>query len=564
MNILFIVPLNEPYDEITSANKAAWKFKLNIYKNIKRIDCAYPTGLLSISSYVKKHNPDINIKILDFNGIMNKVAQRKYESSGSFGGCEFEDFLEEALSWVDGFTPDIIGISALFCSNYRDLKPLASFLRKRYHESLIICGGHLASSSYRRIYEDNLEIDAIAFGEGEIPFLELVEAVLSQKKLRYLSSSPCWITKEKINSGAIFTPQNKVIVDLDEIPPFDLDMLVFPDIYFNSMKYFFGTDLREDQKEIFIFSTRGCPFNCVFCASQAVHGHKVRSYSLERVKRDILYYNKKYNTTRFIFFDDHFLPNKDRAMEILNFISQNNFTAEIPTPAFFSIDEDIASAMKRVGIKEANITIESGNEDTLKNIIHKPGDLKKANEAVNFLHNKGIIVVSIVLIGFPGETKESIEKGLDYLLTTNIDWFSCFVVAPLPGSELYKICEENGYLVEDYDISTTNFKKCLIRTKDFTPEYIEKKAYEMNLILNFINNYNIRAGNYDIALKFFERIINSVIDTHAFAYYFAAKCCKKLDLEDRYKIYKEKYKEMIEKYPFWREYATQFNLEELD
>jgi len=134
----------------------------------------------------------------------------------------------------------------------------------------------------------------------------------------------------------------------------------------------------------------------------------------------------------------------------------------------------------------------------------------------------------------------------------------------LPGSRLFEICQEKGYLVPGEDILTMDYKKCIIKTDDFTPEYIEKKAYEMNLKLNFMNNYDYRTGNYGTALMFFERVINSVIDTHAFAYYFAAKCCRKLGLNEKYRIYKEKYAEMFLKYTFWREYANQFNLAALD
>ncbi|MFA5879335.1 MAG: radical SAM protein [Candidatus Margulisiibacteriota bacterium] len=564
MNILFIFPLNEPFQTIIGANKTAWKNKLNSYKNIKKLDCAYPTGLLAISAYIKKHVPEANIKILDFNAVLNQIALRKYQDLENFENYSYEEFFKEAFSHIDGFIPQIIGISTLFCSNFQDLKFLTPFLKKNYQDSLIVGGGHMASSLYKQIFDDvDIKIDTISFGEGEIPMAELVKATIAGNQAEYIAFSPSWITKEKISSNKDFVPQNKLIEDLDEIPPYDLGMLVFPDVYFNSTKYFFVIESEEDKREMFTFTTRGCPYHCVFCASQNVHGHKVRSYSVERIKSDILYYNEKYKITRFVFYDDHFLVRKKRAMEILDFIHENNFIAEVPTPAFFSITEEVAAAMRRAGMKEVNITIESGNEDTLKNIIHKPGGLKQANEAVDFLHNEGIITVSNILIGLPGETKESIDKGLEYLLSTEIDWFQCFVVAPLPGSELFKICEENKYLVEDFDISTMDYKKCLIKTDDFSPEYIEKKAYDMNLILNFINNYNMRIGNYQTALKFFERIINAVIDTHAFAYYFAAKCCKELNLEEKYNIYKTKYEEMIRTYDFWQDYATQFNLEKL-
>ena len=175
--------------------------------------------------------------------------------------------------------------------------------------------------------------------------------------------------------------------------------------------------------------------------------------------------------------------------------------------------------------------------------MHKPANLKKAEEAVRNLHDAGIIAISNILIGLPGETAESIEKGIEYLLTTEINWFQCFVAAPLPGSELYDICEQNNYFA-DYDIYSMDFKKCVIRTADFTPEFIERKVYEMNLRLNFVNNYDMRCGNYTAALRLFERILTNVIDTHALAYYYAAICCQKLNLTDKYSKYKDKYYEM--------------------
>lgn len=562
IKILLLFPLNESYSGIISAGQTAWKSKLNPYKNIKKLDCAYPTGILSIAAYLKKNLPGAEIKILDVNAVMNRVAARKYQQGGTFEGYAFTDLMGEAVAALEGFAPDIIGISTLFCSNYADLKELTGWLRKRFARALVVCGGHLASAVYRRMYADGMQIDAIGFGEGEVPMLELARAAEQGNALDYLRDSPLWITAAKAADNS-FVPQSVLLTDLDEIPPFDFTTLVFPDAYFNSTKYFFVIDSKEERREMFVFSSRGCQYTCVFCASQNVHGHKVRVHSVERIKSDILYYNRNYGITRFVFYDDHFLSGKVRALEILEFIRQQGFTAEIPTPAFFSIDRDIAEAMGRGGIKEVNITIESGNENTLKRIIHKPGSLKKANEAVDLLHEQGIIAVSNILIGLPGETKESIDSGLEYLLSTKIDWFQCFVVAPLPGSELYEICQKNDYLVPGFDLATMDYKKCLISTPDFTPEYIENKAYEMNLRLNFVSNTNMRSGNYTRALMFFERVINAVIDTHAFAYYYAAVCCRALGYTEKYEKYKAKYSEMIEKYEFWRAYAGRFNLEPL-
>lgn len=548
MNILFIIPLNAPYDTIIGAEISASDTKLRIRDHIK---CMYPSGILCICAYIQKYISNINIKIIDLNVILTQLNLSKIEDSNQY---KLEDLIREALSMVDGFTPDIIGISAFFANVYRDLKPIASFLRNRYCDSLIVCGGHTATALYDRIYEDDLVIDAVCFGEGEIPTLELIRAILFGNKEEYLSSSPCWITKKKIRSEKKFIPQHNAIVNLDEIPPYDLNTLLFPNAYFNPPHSFFRIE-SEKPRIMFMFVTRGCPYRCIFCASHSVHGRKVRYYSVDRIKKAILYYNKQYNITKFLFYDDHFMSKKDQAIEILKFISEQNFIAEIATPAFSSIDADVVSAMKCAGIQSVNITIESGNEDTLKNIIHKSAGLQKAEEVVDLLRAAGMIVMTNILIGFPGETKESIDEGLEYLLTTNFNWFSCLIATPLPGSQLYKICKENGYFISNDDILSMNFTKCIIKTKDFTPEYIERKVYEMNLKLNFVNNYDFRTGNYKMALFLFEKVINSVIDTHAFAYYFAAKCCAKLSLDEKYQLYKAKYEEIVAKDPFWRDWV---------
>jgi len=245
MNVLFIFPLNEPYSTIVNASKIPWKSKLNANKNIKKIDCVYPTGLLSIATYAKKHIPDINIKILDFNVIMNQAAQRMV---AGMDGYSFADFMSEAMIAVDGFKPDIIGISTLFCSNYQELGGVSAFLKKRYPDSFTICGGHLVSAVYQRVYKENLAIDAISFGEGEIHFVELVNAILDGKRDEYLAASNAWRTEEKLKIEPGFVPQRKLILDLDEIPRYDFDMLLFPDAYYNSTKYFFVIDTQKEQR----------------------------------------------------------------------------------------------------------------------------------------------------------------------------------------------------------------------------------------------------------------------------------------------------------------------------
>jgi hypothetical protein len=89
------------------------------------------------------------------------------------------------------------------------------------------------------------------------------------------------------------------------------------------------------------------------------------------------------------------------------------------------------------------------------------------------------------------------------------------------------------------------------------------KVYETNLFVNYVNNYDMRLGNYAKALCLFESVLFDVIDTHAFAYYYAALCAEKLDIADKYSLYKNKYNTMLNTFSFWDNWSKHFSLPDL-
>ncbi|MDR1471373.1 MAG: B12-binding domain-containing radical SAM protein [Synergistaceae bacterium] len=562
MNILLILPLSYPYDEIVfQVDSMEWERKISNIKGIKKPDIAYPNGLLSIAAYIKKHYPNVDIRILDFNMLICKVVE---DSNRDIFSMRKEEFWGYCLSLIPDFKADIIGISLMFCSVFEDLIPLVGFLRKRFDNIFIAVGGHLATAIYDTILQ-NLRgaVDAVCYGEGEIPFLELVYAISEGRAKEYLESDNSWVTCGKLLNHVNFTPQNKFIYELDDIPMYDFDVIVERKLYLKYIKALMFSEDREADSTFYMFTTRGCPGRCVFCASQNVHGHNVRYYSTQRVKSDIMHYMSTYGIKSVMFYDDHFLTDRCRAIEILDFMSENKIKTNVANPPFFSISEEVAASLKRAGIKETILAIESGNEETLRNIVHKPGNLDRARESIDYLRHEGIVVFCNLLLGFPGETKEAMEKSIEGALGLGSNWYSCYVVAPLPGSELYEICKKNNNFVPGSDIFKMNFKKGVIQTQDFTHEYVEKKVYETNLLLNFVKNHDMKIGNFALALRLFERVLDDVIDTHAFAYYFSAICAMNLGLNEKYKRYKGRYYEMIGKFNYWREWSEYFKLDDL-
>ena len=111
MKILLIMPLSSSFDSVINAKFAEWKEKINRQAGIKTVSCVYPTGILSIASYIRKYIPDSEIKILDFNAEVNNYALKHQDTLSSVSR---EDFWSYCLELLGNFTPELIAVSFLF------------------------------------------------------------------------------------------------------------------------------------------------------------------------------------------------------------------------------------------------------------------------------------------------------------------------------------------------------------------------------------------------------------------------------------------------------------------
>lgn len=559
MNVVLVSPLNERFMDIVKADLTSGNTSVGKSQRIKRLSCVYPVGLLNIGSFVRKHVPEASVHITDLNLQLNRMA-----ASSNFdpANSTLESFLKDVVAMERIHEPAIVGVSAMFCNNFHDMKPMMSFFRKHFPSAVLVAGGHLASASFDDLFAAGVELDGVCYGEGEIPFVELTKAACGGKGIEHLERDPCFVTRRKARDAS-FVPQSHVVQDLDEIPPYDLSMLSHPEDYYHSYDDMFITRPMEgagQRRSITLFSTRGCPNRCTFCASQHIHGHVVRYYSTQRVKQDILEYQEKYGIEDVLFSDDHFLAKKERALELLRFAHDRGMVAHNCQYMFYAVDGEVARTMRETGTTVTVIAIESGNEETLKRLVRKPSSLRKAREAIEHLRGQGIVVIANAIIGFPGETKAAIEAGIQTLVDMGANWYKCLIATPLPGSEMYEICKRNGYFVDGADVFGMDFKRCIIRTPDFEPDYIEEKVYEMNLRLNFVENYDMRHGEYRVPLMLFERVFDTGTTGHAFAFYYAAKCCAELGLNEKYRQYRQGYEDCVRQFPFWQKWVRHFSL----
>jgi anaerobic magnesium-protoporphyrin IX monomethyl ester cyclase len=546
--ILFLVPPSIDYSKFKSPPE-------NV-RTLPKKDGRYgsvltdiPLGVLALSAYVKGYS-DAQTKLIDFNTVLNM--------RDSFDYASFSDFFQAYLSqpeWTS-YAPHIIGISALFATSYQNMLDIAACCRRIFPEATIIAGGGVPTNMYRQIFEDTNCFDGLIYGEGEKALLGLVTAEDQEK---FMALSPSIVTKEKLARNQ--EVRWDFIENLDEIPLYDYDLLALDDYRLNpTISAYPGVD--SSKPHITLMTSRGCPYHCIFCSAHSIHGRKVRFYSLERVKKDIAEIRKRYGTETIVFQDDHFMAKKDRAHEILRILKGLRITAFFPNSlTLYALDRPMLEALKDVGVNLLVLAIESGSERVLKEVMHKPLNQRIIRRVMKDCRELGIDTDVNIIIGLPGETKQDIEDARAFLKTLHGTWFRIYVAVPLMGSEMFDICIKKGYLKEGF--IDGDFKKAVIETEEFTSEYIQKTAYSLNLDLNFVENGEVRLGNYARAVKEFENTIK-VKNDHAFAYYFASKCYQELNMKEKYVQYRDRYHEILAASEFWQGYARQFSLAPLN
>ncbi len=542
MKVLFIIP---PYIEFDSFVNPKFNER-TVPKGSKFYGSAVtdmPLGVLSLSSYIKKHS-DSEVELMDLNIILNKAEDFNYNSFSEL----FYDVLSEK-KWKD-YLPDIIGISTLFTTSYFNMIEIARTSRELFPNSLILAGGGVPTNMYKNILKGSKSFDALCYGEGEKPLLGLIN---SEDKKRFLKESTSWITKEKVNQ--VF--QHDFIEDLDEIPFYDYGLLDTKDYEISPTLNSYNSFINKGN--LFHISTsRGCPHNCCFCSSHTIHGKKMRYHSLNRVKEDLKNLKENYNANKVGIQDDNFMVNKDRAEEIIYIAKDLKmgifFQSGLP---LYALDIKMLKLIKSVGINHLVLAIESGSDRVLKDIMHKPLNTPMIREVVSNCHNLRIETDANILIGLPGETKKDIEDTRRFLKELDVNWLRIYIATPLIGSEMFDICVKNNYLSGNHIGS--DFKKAVISTEDFTADYIREKVYSLNLELNFVENSDVKLGNYKLALKGFENTIK-VKNNHAFAYYFASRCYRELGMEEESLRAMEKYYLLVESSKMWRDYAIKFKL----
>jgi radical SAM superfamily enzyme YgiQ (UPF0313 family) len=320
---------------------------------------------------------------------------------------------------------------------------------------------------------------------------------------------------------------------------------------------------EQEVKQFFIVTSRGCPFKCVFCAEPTLHGGSMRYASLEVIEEHVKYLVDSYGMNVLTIYDDQLLLNHKRAKEFFRILAKYNLRVETPnglTAAY--IDDEMAALMKAAGMDTVQLAIESGTEHMLRNVIKKPLRLSKVAPVIESLHKNGLFVQGFFVMGIPGEREQDRIETAQFIKDVGLDWGSFSLASPIRGSELYDICVKNKYIPDHMKIGEYEIGTYIIRAPGLDPESLPQISYRMNLDVNFVNNRRMRIGDYQVAARCFEDVIERYRE-HAFAHYYLAKAYEKIGGNDeKVKENLRLYNAIIAKNDTWKSHADHFGLSE--
>lgn len=366
------------------------------------------------------------------------------------------------------FSPDLVGITCLTMEYAKSAHKLAE-IAKSVDKGIIAVLGGIYPTLLPQVAMKSKNIDYVVIGEGEKRFPELLRRLDKEESFEKGFDGIAF----RKNGELTIIPIREYIENLNEVPFPDYSK-VDTSIYFNIINKGSITNLPKNFPFADTISSRGCPFHCIYCSSQAINGPKIRYRSAENVLSEIDWLVEKYRIKHITFNDDNFFLDKKRVSEIMNGLIERDYGISWKTTnaAVYALDDKILELIKMSGGYQISLAIESGNMHVLKNIIKKPLNLNKVDGIVKKCKELDIQTNGIFMIGLPGETWDQIRQTISYAERLDCDCVSFNIATPLPCTEMLEIAKAKGYLDKsiDYeDLEFCGFGQGTMTTEEFQP-----------------------------------------------------------------------------------------------
>jgi len=418
--------------------------KTGVKEATEQLACSPPIGLAYVAAILQRNGTDV--KIIDAKSL--NLPHK------------------EASEIVERENPDIVGVT-VFTSQLRSALDMCQAVKEVCPSTKVVVGGPHIHSEHGEVIKKGF-IDFCVRLEGETTMLELVDAIWNGGKLEKIEGLTF-----KRGDEIVANPDRPLVKALDSLPFPARDLL--PNDIYGGVK-----GLEEGENYTLVSASRGCPFKCHFCAvPQFWSGQRRRSAA--NILDELEHIVQAYNIRFLMFSDEEFVVNKKWAAEICQGMVErglNKILAWSCSTRVDTVTQEVLEAMKKASCEFIFYGIEFGNQRIL-DFAGKKTTVPQIYKAIDMTRKVGISPHGNFMIGYPTETRDTIEDTITLARSLDLDHASFSIVTPFPGTRLYQYCQENDLLsTDDWEqYSYFNPEKAVIRLGDVTEEEL-MKLYE--------------------------------------------------------------------------------------
>lgn len=351
---------------------------------------------------------------------------------------------------------------------YRKLLKLSEAINgsnNRQHFKYTI-GGH-GPAADPEFFLKKTGADVVGIGEGEITFVELLDAFSGKRSLESVDG----IAYVDSNGKYIRTNPRELIKNIDEIawPAYDL----FDMTYYTMLRL---PNIKGNERAIPVLSGRGCIFSCNFCY-RLDKGFRPRS--AQSIIEEINYLKRVYNVKYIGFSDELLMSSRERTIELCNaFIAADLDIKWDCNGRLNFADIDVLEKMKKAGCVFINYGIESLDDETLR-VMHKGLTREMIIRGIENTLQVGISPGLNIIYGNINEPLSAIDDAVEFLLKydDHAQMRTIRPVTPYPGSELFEIAVKNGLIKDTEDFYENKHSNSDLLTVNFTKN-TEEEIYE--------------------------------------------------------------------------------------
>ena len=334
------------------------------------------------------------------------------------------------------FRPELVGITSVTL-NHHIASGIAETVRKCDETVPIAMGGPHVSFEIEGSFADLPALDYIGIGEGEHTMVELARALEGRMDVRDVRGLAF---RDRASGKIVRSAPRPLEDDLDQLPPPARDLV--------PLARYLAFDSHAS-----VVTSRGCPYECIFCSAPAWTGRKVR-YREPSLCVDEIEELARLGFREITIEDDLFTLYRKHFLAVCGELERR--ATGIRWNAFSRVDTitpEIVETMARSGCQAICFGVESGDQEVL-DLVKKKSSLAKVREAMRMTQDVGISALASFIIGLPGETEETLRRTVDFAESLKNEFGSLYgfhILAPFPGTEVRERAADYGLEILNSD-----------------------------------------------------------------------------------------------------------------